>query len=130
MKKVKLDDDYVIKANNKRMEEEKAVIFPTMFKQLNSLRLKRIDLSKNDFNNHEHKDVIKGRYYLVGARGYWVIAKSDRNYWDKGWTFSTDMMDNELGHIDFLFEISNLENYEKAPLGRLERVNSYEDDED
>lgn len=124
------DSDNIKKVNeqNDLLEViERVKIFPSYFNDLDSLQLKRIDLSRQkDCNDHENSDIIHGNTYLLGKSGQWYLSIATRNYHKNGWQFSLGGYYATLGMIDFLFEVTNLPVYENLPRFKYEE----EDDEE
>lgn len=113
--------DQVNRLNWKRYDRERQEIFPAMFTDMKSLKLKRIDLRREDRNNHEHNEVKEGKHYLFGYSSRWHVAKAERNYHKTGWQFYVGWGNVDLGWLEFLFEIvGDLPSYDDNPLGRVE----------
>lgn len=106
------------RVNWKRFDKEHNLIFPSMLTELKSLKLRRISTITGYRNNNESNEVDENKYYLVGYNGTWKVSKAYKYH--GGWEFDIGHYHTGLGMVDFLFEISNLEEYENKPLGRLQ----------
>ena len=114
----KLSRDDANRINWKRSDREHNEVFPSMFTDLKSLKLKRISTKTGNRNNDKSKDIKRDANYLVGYSGRWTISQPYGNM-EKGWEFNVGHYTMGLGMIDFLFEIKNLPEYKDDPLGRV-----------
>lgn len=116
MKKKLITRDEANAENWKRHDETHNNIFPSMFTDLKSLTLKRINVVTGDRNKHQSSEINENSFYLVGDNGRWFISKPSKlNH--GGWEFEVGWSRVYLGMVDFLFEIKNLPEYEGNPLG-------------
>ncbi len=116
MKKKLITRDDANAENMRRSDEMHDVIFPAMFTDLKSLKLKRINVVTGDRNNHKCEEIKEDSFYLVGDNGRWFISKPSRLN-NNGWQFDVGWSHVYLGMVDFLFEIKNLTGYDGNPLG-------------
>ncbi len=124
-----MNNDEICSENNCREKQESLECYPLMLQDFSSLSLKRINIARDNCNNHESHDVNDISYYLFGINGVWRISKANRNYWNDGWEFDMGWGKYTLGNIDMLFEIENMPSYKSKPLGRLE-YHSYDWEEE
>jgi len=116
--------DRANRINWKRSDKEHNVVFPSMFRDLKSLKLKRISTFTGDRNNHKTEELKADKLYLVGYDGRWFISRAYASI-DESWYFNLHHYNMGIGMIDFVFE-TNLEDYDGEPLGRV----SYKDDDE
>lgn len=116
MKKKLITRDEANAENWRRSDKTHDEIFPSMFTDLKSLKLKRINVVTGDRNNHKSSEVKENSFYLVGDNGKWFISKPSKMI-SGGWQFDVGWSSVYLGMVDFLFEIKNLPEYEGNPLG-------------
>lgn len=124
----KRSDNDISRINFKRSDKEHSEVFPSMFLDMKSLKLKRIPNWNGDRNNHKSNLINAKSYYLVGYNGTWHLCKARKAYQREDWEFDLKYYNIGLSHLDFVFEIvSDITDYDDKPLGRL-RYNKEDED--
>lgn len=116
--------DINIEENLRRWQLELDV-FATMLKGLNKLKIKRIDLTGHNRNDHESELLTSGMYYLYCREGRWGLGTAFHMA-DRSWQISNGYLQFNLRHLDVVFEIE-LPIIPESPLGTLD-VPDYDED--
>lgn len=110
---------------NLRRWQEESNIFANMELFSSGLELQRINIS-GDRNNHRHDEIKPNVFYLVGYNKRWYIATAREQHF--GWTLDIGLYAVQLRNADFLFEITNLTEYNNRPLGMLPTYDEHDED--
>ena len=101
---------------NLKIWQKEPEAFAKMLLDFNSLQLKRIDIS-GDRNEHSHNGLVDGKQYLVCYDGRWSLSRAS-NY-NGRWDFRLNSYSVHLRGVDIVFEVTNLPEVEKNPLGKV-----------